>query len=80
MSYIKNFVVKIFSEIEEKKAGEETAGFPPSRRCFLQSSPQKRRKKAMSQQHTKSEKRARRKRYEARVRARIAEAKAAAKK
>ncbi len=34
----------------------------------------------MSQQHTKSEKRARRKRYEARVRERIAAAKAAAKK
>lgn len=31
----------------------------------------------MSQQHTKREKRARRKRYEARVRARINEAKAA---
>jgi len=34
----------------------------------------------MSQQHTKSEKRARRKRYNERVRARIREAKAAAKK
>jgi hypothetical protein len=34
----------------------------------------------MSQQHTKSEKRTRRKRYEARVRERIAAAKAAAKK
>lgn len=34
----------------------------------------------MSQQHTKAEKRARRKRYADRVRARISEAKAAAKK
>lgn len=34
----------------------------------------------MSQQHTKSEKRARRKRYEERVRQRLNEAKAAAKK
>lgn len=34
----------------------------------------------MSQQHTKAEKRVRRKRYQERVRARINEAKAAAKK